>query len=38
LVAETLERGAVAQRAREPVDFARQQGLDELIGIIEDVG
>jgi GntR family transcriptional regulator len=38
-VAGTLERGAVVQRARELVDFARQQGyrLDELVKIIEDV-
>jgi len=36
----TPERGAVVQRARELVDFARQQGyrLDELVQIIEDVG
>ena len=39
-VAGTPERGAVIQRARELVEFARQQGyrLDELIEIIEDVG
>ena len=39
-VAGTPERGAVVQRARELVDFARQHGyrLDELIEIIEDVG
>ena len=39
-VAGTPERGAVVQRARELVDFARHQGyrLDELIEIIEDVG
>ena len=39
-VAGTPERGAVVQRAKELVDFARQQGyrLDELIEIIEDVG
>ena len=40
LVAGTPERGAVVQRARELVDFARSQGyrLDELVEIIEDVG
>ncbi len=39
-VAGTLERGAVVQRAKELVDFARSQGygLDELVAIIEDVG
>jgi GntR family transcriptional regulator len=39
-VAGTPERGAVVQRARELVDFARRQGyrLDELVEIIEDVG
>ena len=39
-VAGTAERGAVVQRARDLVDFARQQGyrVDELIEIIEDVG
>jgi GntR family transcriptional regulator len=39
-VAGTPERGAVVQRARELVAFARSQGyqLDELVGIIEDVG
>ena len=39
-VAGTPERGAVVQRARELVDFARHHGyrLDELIEIIEDVG
>ena len=39
-VAGTPERGAVVQRARELVDFARSRGyrLDELVGIIEDVG
>ena len=39
-VAGTVERGAVVQRARELVDFARHHGyrLDELIEIIEDVG
>ena len=39
-VAGTLERGAVVQRAKELVDFARHQGyrLDELLEIIEDVG
>src|SRR6266542_4366797 len=36
-VAGTPERGAVVQRARELVDFARRQGyrLDELVKIIE---
>jgi len=39
-VAGTPERGAVVQRARELVEFARSQGyrLDELVEIIEDVG
>ena len=39
-VAGTPERGAVVQRAKELVDFARSQGyrLDELVAIIEDVG
>jgi GntR family transcriptional regulator len=39
-VAGTLERGAVVQRARELVDFARHHGyrVNELVGIIEDVG
>ena len=39
-VAGTPERGAVVQRARELVAFARSQGyrLDELVEIIEDVG
>jgi DNA-binding transcriptional regulator YhcF (GntR family) len=39
-VAGTPERGAVIQRARELVVFARQHGyrLDELVKIIEDVG
>ena len=39
-VAGTLERGAVVQRAKELVDFARSQGyrVDELVEIIEDVG
>jgi len=39
-VAGTPERGAVVQRAKELVEFARQQGyrLDELVEIIEDVG
>jgi GntR family transcriptional regulator len=39
-VAATPERGAVIQRARELVDFARSQGcrLDELVKIIKDVG
>jgi DNA-binding transcriptional regulator YhcF (GntR family) len=39
-VAGTPERGAVVQRAKELVLFARGQGyrLDELLKIIEDVG
>jgi GntR family transcriptional regulator len=39
-VAGTLEKGAVVQRAKELVRFARQQGyrVDELVRIIEDVG
>jgi GntR family transcriptional regulator len=39
-VAGTPERGAVVQRARELVVFARSQGyrLDELVEIIEEVG
>lgn len=39
-VAGTPERGAVVQRARDLVEFARRQGYrtDELIQIIEDVG
>ena len=39
-VAGTPERGAVVQRAKELVDFARHHGyrIDELIEIIEDVG
>jgi GntR family transcriptional regulator len=39
-VAGTPERGAVIQRARELVEYARHHGyrLDELIEIIEDVG
>ena len=39
-VAGTPERGAVVQRARDLVDFARQQGYrtDELIDIIEQIG
>jgi GntR family transcriptional regulator len=39
-VAGTPEQGAVIQRARDLVDFARQHGyrLDELVKIIEDVG
>jgi GntR family transcriptional regulator len=39
-VAGTPERGAVVQRARELVEFARSQGYrtDELVEIIEDVG
>ena len=38
-VAGTLERGAVVQRARELVAFARGQGypVDELVKIIQDV-
>jgi DNA-binding transcriptional regulator YhcF (GntR family) len=38
-VAGTPERGAVVQRARELVAFARSQGyrLDELVEIIEEV-
>jgi GntR family transcriptional regulator len=39
-VAGTPERGAVVQRAKQLVEFARRQGyrLDELVEIIEDVG
>ena len=39
-VAGTPERGAVVQRAKELVAFARHQGyrLDELVEIIENVG
>ena len=39
-VAGTPERGAVVQRAKELVHFARGQGyrLDELVKIIENVG
>ncbi len=39
-VAGTPERGAVVQRARELVEFARSQGyrVDELVAIIENVG
>ena len=39
-IAGTPERGAVVQRARELVAFARNQGyrLDELVEIIEEVG
>lgn len=39
-VTGTPERGAVVQRARELVDFARHHGyrLDELVEIIEGVG
>ena len=39
-VAGTPEQGAVVQRARELVHFARRQGypVDELVRIIEDVG
>ena len=38
-VAGTPERGAVVQRAKELVDFARRNGyrVDELVKIIEDV-
>jgi GntR family transcriptional regulator len=38
-VAGTPERGAVVQRAKELVHFARQHGyrIDELVEIIEDV-
>jgi GntR family transcriptional regulator len=38
-VAGTRERGAVVARARELVQFARQEGyrVDELLEIIEDV-
>jgi GntR family transcriptional regulator len=38
-VAGTPERGAVVERARELVEFARHRGyrVDELIEIIEDV-
>lgn len=38
-VAGTPERGAVVQRARELVEFARRNGYgtDELVAIIEDV-
>jgi GntR family transcriptional regulator len=38
-VAGTPERGAVIQRARDLVEFARRQGyrVDELVKIIEDV-
>ena len=39
-VAGSLERGAVVQRTRELVEFARGQGYrtDELIEIIEQIG
>jgi DNA-binding transcriptional regulator YhcF (GntR family) len=39
-VAGTPERGAVVQRAKELVEFARRQGyrLDELVEIIQGVG
>ena len=39
-VAATPERGAVVQRAKDLVAFARRQGyqLDELVEIIEQVG
>jgi GntR family transcriptional regulator len=39
-VAGTPERGAVVQRAKELVQFARRHGyrVDELVEIIEDVG
>jgi hypothetical protein len=38
-VAGTPERGAVVQRTRELVDFARRHGYrpDELVKIIEDL-
>src|SRR5262245_11210235 len=38
-VVGTPERGAVVQRARELVDFARRQGypVEELVRIIEDI-
>ena len=38
-VAGTPERGAVMQKVREPVEFARGQGyaVDELVEMIEDV-
>ena len=38
-VAGTPERGAVVQRARELLDFARQHGYrpDELVKLIEDL-
>ena len=37
---DAAERGAVVQRAKELVDFARHHGyrLDELVQIIEDIG
>ena len=39
-VSGTPERGAVVQRAKELVEFARRHGYrtDELVKIIEDVG
>jgi GntR family transcriptional regulator len=39
-VAGTPERGAVVQRAKELIDFARHHGyrLDELVEIIEEIG
>jgi GntR family transcriptional regulator len=39
-VAGTPERGAVVQRAKDLVEFARQHGyrLDELVEIIEAIG
>jgi GntR family transcriptional regulator len=39
-VSGTPERGAVVQRAKELVDFARHHGyrLGELVKIIEEVG
>jgi GntR family transcriptional regulator len=39
-VAGTPERGAVIQKVRELVEFARAQGYatDELVKMIEDVG
>jgi GntR family transcriptional regulator len=38
-VAATPERGAVVQRAKELVEFARRQGyrVDELVEIIEEI-
>ena len=39
-VSGTAERGAVVQRAKELVEFARRHGyrVDELVEIIEEVG